>query len=160
MTQNFSQLIKQLKHQRETYGGKLQMSAKQSEIERLSIAIRDKYNIDLAISYKSILSETNGFNENGVFLYGTKTSLIEGYSDRYLDGLLEANQGWHHDKDFSQYLFYADSDMYLFCQSLEIKTLQYSCRARDCFDEIIFETRDENRFFEKIFELALYGYIN
>jgi hypothetical protein len=153
MNENLKILLEQLRKAREEYGDSLQKPATDKEVERLNNAVMENFNIELSSVYKSILLKTNGFNENGVFLYGNETNLIAGYSDRYLEGVMEANETWHEDDDFSNYLFYADSDSYVFVQSLEDK--RYSCRVRDSFDEVIFETNDDNDFFEKIFRLAI-----
>jgi hypothetical protein len=153
MNEKFISLIKQLKETREQYGGYLQKPAANKDIERLNNAVKTKFKMELSAVYKSILLETNGFNENGVFLYGTETDLIEGYWDRSLDGFLEANEVWHENDDFSSYLFYAEADLYVFVQSLKDKS--YLCYARDSFDNPVFKTNDDNDFFEKIFRLAI-----
>ncbi|MDR2906097.1 MAG: YrhA family protein [Helicobacteraceae bacterium] len=152
MNENLKILLEGLRKAREKYGDSPQKPATSKEVEKLNKAVMENFNIELSPVYKSILLKTNGFNENGVFLYGSETNLIAGYSDRYLEGIMEANEIWREDDDFSNYLFYAESDLYLFAQSL--KDQLYSCRARDSFDDVIFETNDDNDFFEKIFKLA------
>ena len=81
--------------------------------------------------------------------------MIQGYPDRYLGGLVEENENWHgFDDDFSKYLFYADSDLYLFGQSIENNL--FTCYAKESFgDYLIFETGNDREFFEKIFRLAI-----
>jgi len=83
-------------------------------------------------------------------VYGSKKSLIEGYPDRHIPGLMDANEDWQY---FSGFIFYADSDLYLFVQSLSEKTFSY--RARDDFDRAIFTTASDGLFFEIILRLAL-----
>jgi hypothetical protein len=152
--ENLKLLIEQLRKIREKYGNSIQKPATNDEIERLNDVIIEQFKIELSPVYKSILSKTNGFNENGIFLYGSETNLIQGHSDRYLEGLMEANEIWHENDDFSNYLFYAESDIYVFVQSFQNKL--YSCHSRDSFDDgPIFETNNDNEFFEKIFKLAI-----
>ncbi len=153
MNKEIKFLIEQLREISEQYGDSLQKSASNKNIEHLNNTIKEMFKIELSPVYQSILLKINGFNENGVFLYGSETNLIQGYSDRYLDGILEANEIWHENDDFSNYLFYAESDLYLFVQSFKNKL--YSCHARDSFDDPIFETNDDYEFFEKIFRLAI-----
>jgi len=154
MNENLRSLIEQLRETRKKYGNSLQIAAIKDDIERINKVVNEKFNIELSPVYQSILRITNGFNENGVFLYGTETNLIQGYSDRYIEGIIEANEIWHEYDDFSNYLFYAESDLYLFVQSFKSKL--YSCHARDSFDnEPVFETNNENEFFETIFRLAV-----
>ena len=155
MNENLISLIEQLREVREEFGNYLQMPAAKEDVERLSNVVKEKFKIELSPIYQSILLKTNGFNENGVFLYGSETSLLRGYSDRYLRGLLETNETWHESYDgFSKYLFYADSDSYLFGQSIENKL--FTCYAKESFGEyLIFETNNDFEFFEKIFRLAV-----
>ena len=54
---------------------------------------------------------------------------------------------------FVGYLLYAESDMYLFVQSLSDKSFSYRSRAR--FEDVIFSTNDNELFFEIILKLAL-----
>lgn len=146
-------LIRKLEEARGKYGDVLQKPATSQIVELLNAEIQRQYNIELSSVYKTILLKTNGFNENGVFLYGAKTKVIEGHSNRYLEGIIEANEIWHENETFSDYLFYAESDMYLFVQSL--KTQLFSCRVRDGFKELVYETSIDSDFFEKIFQLAI-----
>jgi len=155
MNENLLSLIEQLRKAREEYGNFLQRPATKEDVERLNIAVKEKFKIEISSIYKSILLKTNGFNENGVFLYGSKTDLLQGYSDRNLGGLIETNETWHESFDgFSNHLFYADSDSYLFGQSIESKL--FVCYTKENFsDYLIFETSNDNDFFEKIFRLAV-----
>ena len=155
MNENLRLLIEQLRVTREKYGYSLQSAATNEDIERLCHAVKERFEVELSSVYQSILLKTNGFNENGVFLYGSKSALIQGYSDRYLGGLLEENENWHGVMDdLSKYLFYADSDIYIFGQSLENHL--FTCYAKESFgDYLIFETSSDSVFFEKIFRLAI-----
>jgi hypothetical protein len=152
---NLKSLITRLGEVRKKYGSSLQKPTTIEDIERLINAVNEKFGTQLSLVYQRILLITNGFNENGVYLYGSKTALIEGSSDLYLEGLIEANMTWHESYNgFSNHLFYAESDIYLFCQSLENKI--FTCHSKDSFgDYLVFETVDENEFFEKIFKLAI-----
>ena len=155
MNENLRLLIEQLRVTHEKYGNSLQSAATNEDIERLCNAVKERFEIELSSVYQSILLHTNGFNENGVFLYGSKTALIRGYSDRFLGGLLEENENWHGIMDdLSKYLFYADSDIYIFGQSLENNL--FTCYAKESFgDYLIFETDSDSVFFEKILRLAI-----
>ena len=155
MNEKLRLLIEKLREVREEYGKFLQKPATKEDVERLNNAVKEKFKIELSPVYQSILLKTNGFNENGVFFYGTETALLQGYSDRYLGGLIETNETWYESYDsFTNHLFYADSDLYLFGQSLESKL--FTCYTRESFGEnLIFETNNDNEFFEKIFRLAV-----
>jgi hypothetical protein len=155
MSDNLELLIEKLRDIREKYGNSLQKAATPEDVELLNKVVKKKFKIELSPVYQFILLNTNGFNENGVFLYGNKTALIQGYTDRYLGGLVEENETWHgFDEKLSKYLFYAESDSYLFGQSLENKV--FTCYAKESFgDYLVFETSNDSDFFEKIFKLAI-----
>lgn len=155
MNENLESLIGQLKDVQERYGGFLQKPASNESVERLCGVVKERFGTELSPVYRSILLRTDGFNENGVYLYGSETALLQGRSDLHLGGLMEQNEIWHWmSDDISKYLFYADSDLYVFGQSLE--TGSFVCFAKDCIgDYLIFETDSDSDFFERIFRLAV-----
>ena len=110
-----------------------------------------KFNIPSV--FVNILEITNGIDNNGTVLYATERTLINGYEDRYIDGLLEANEEWHTSTDFAAYIFYADSEQYLFVQNIQTKL--FSFHPRDDFERMLFSTTDEELFFQIILECAL-----
>lgn len=137
-------LLDRIEKQNLSYGDKIQPPARSRSIEYLENVVVQKFKIQLSATYKEILLKTDGIDNDGVVLYSSEKSLIVGYKDRYIDGFIEANEEWQSNKNFADYLFYADSDMYLFVQSLNDKTFSY--RPRDRFEDIVFSTGDENLF--------------
>lgn len=149
---NLLGLMRKRKQDRLRY---MQYPATPNEVDVLSRVIRHAYNVELSPVYKSILLETNGFSENGVVLYGTKTRLLEGYKeDMFVDGFPEANENWKHNIDFANHIVYAESDTYLFAQSSQTKL--FSCHTQGDFEEgLLWETPNDNFFFETILKLAV-----
>lgn len=147
---NLENLITKIREQNHKYGDELQQPASSEELDSLERQVNQVFSVNLPPAYIYLLLQTDGLDNDGIVLYSSKKSLIQGYSDRYIPGLLEANEDW---QDFSGYLFYADSDMYLFVQSMTDKTFSY--RSRERFDEVIFSTMDDVLFFEIILKLAL-----
>ncbi|WP_029288209.1 YrhA family protein [Pedobacter sp. R20-19] len=143
-------IISAIKEQHLKYGDQLQSPATTEEINDLESKIRQMFKVELAEAYKKILTQTNGIDNDGIVLYGTKTLPVEGYQNRFVYGLIEANEEWH---DFVDYLFYAESEMYLFVQSLSDESFSY--RSRERFEDVIFSTDDNELFFEIILKLAL-----
>ncbi|QIH34540.1 YrhA family protein [Sphingobacterium sp. DR205] len=103
------------------------------------------YESGISKFYKEILYLSNGLNFNGLFLYGI--------CDKSNLNLIEANEEWHTNKDFAEYIFYADSEQYLFVQNLQTKL--FSFHPRDRFETTLFETTDDELFFQIILECAL-----
>lgn len=147
------ELLNALKTQNEKYGDLLQTAASQDQCLQLSKRVKDEFNLSISEVYIYLLQYTNGFDNDGVVLYSTEKSLINGYDDRYIDGILEANKSWHRNTEMKDFLFYAESEQYLFVQSLENSSLSY--RPRDDFDTIIYKAKNDKEFFEIIIKLAL-----
>ncbi len=150
---NIKYLLEELKQETTKYGEKIQTPLKQSEIDILKNNFKSNFKKNIDEYYLVILSITDGFDNNGVVLYASKTQKIEGYDDRFIDGLLEANALWHKDIDKVSYIFYAESEMYLFFQ--DIQTDVFSCVSRDNLENIIFQTKSSKSFFENIINLSL-----
>lgn len=146
-------LLSALKMQSEKYGDLLQTGASEAQCLQLMEKIKKEFNIDISEVYTCILSYTNGFDHDGVVLYSLEKSLLNGYDDRYIDGIAEANESWHRNIEMRDFLFYAESELYLFVQSLEDSSLSY--RPRDDFNTIIYVIENDEEFFELIIRLAL-----
>lgn len=133
----------------------MQYPAAKDEVDMLFRIIKHKYGMELSPVYKCILLATNGFRENGVVLYGTETRLLEGYKeDMYVEGFQEANENWKHNIDFANHIVYAESDTYIFAQST--LTNLYSCHTQGDFEEsLLWETPNDNFFFETVLKLAV-----
>lgn len=147
------ELLIAVKTQNEKYGDLLQTGASQSQCLQLAEKVKEEFNLNISEVYTYILQYTNGFDNDGVVLYSTEKSLLNGYDDRYIDGLLEANESWHRNAGMKDFLFYAESELYLFVQSLENSSLSY--RPRDDFDTIIYTAENDKEFFKIIIKLAL-----
>lgn len=116
-----------------------------SLINKLEQEVFNRYSKRLPNTYLFILSLTNGINFNGLFFYGN--------SENPAMDFMASNDAWHKNSNFAQYIFYADSEMYLFTQSLNDNLFSY--RYRDDFDTIIYSTTDDKEFFEIILKCAL-----
>ena len=146
-------LMRRIKQENGRY---MQYPATKEEVNALCQIIMKKYGIELSHAYQSILLTTNGFRENGVQLYGTETRLQEGYKKEeiYVEGFLDANEIWKQNIDFTDYIVYAESDTYIFAQSLLTK--KYLCHEQGDFENsFIWETTNDITYFEIILRLAV-----
>ena len=146
-------LMRRIKQENGRY---MQYPASTEEVDVLCQTTKKKFDIDLSRAYQSILLITNGFRENGVQLYGTETKLQEGYKKEeiFVEGFLDANENWKHNIDFADYIVYAESDTYIFAQSLITKN--YLCHEQGDFENsFIWETTNDRTFFEIILRLAV-----
>ncbi|GHT59716.1 hypothetical protein AGMMS50239_07010 [Bacteroidia bacterium] len=140
-------LLKELKQQKLELGYEINLPVSESCLNDTIKKIESLYRLELAKSFRRILKFCDGINFNGVFLYKC------GSTYKTLQNILEANDGWHTYNDFSGHFFYAESDLYLFVQSIE--TGLFSYRPRDNFETVIFSTENDNLFFQIILECAL-----
>lgn len=91
------------------------------DIERTEQAADDELGIDLPTELLDILSEVDGFSENGVSLYGTDQDLPDEQS--YGPTIVAENLSlWSALSDTAEkYLFAGDSDLWYFAFDLESK---------------------------------------
>lgn len=126
-------------------GYEIEKPITETQLFQLENYFQSNYKLNISKAYKSLLFSCNGLNFNGQFIYGM--------SDKGNLNLIEANDEWHTNKDFAEYIFYADSEQYLFVQNIQSKL--FSFHPRDRFESTLFETTDEELFFQIILECAL-----
>ncbi len=90
-------------------------------LERLSEAVRKELSIPLPSSFAHILSQVDGFVENGVSLYGVDAEFRDDQFDSAPGLLAENLVKWSNFAEMIQkYLFFGDSDLWFF--ALELNT--------------------------------------
>ncbi|UIR57811.1 YrhA family protein [Sphingobacterium sp. SRCM116780] len=146
-------LIEKIKDQNLKYGDEIQLPAVSFDLEKLKSLFIQLFKFEIPTTFVKILEITNGIDNNGTVLYATMRALINGYEDRYIDGIFEANEEWHTNAYFAEYIFYADSEQYLFVQNIQSKL--FSFHPRDNFETNLFSTTNEELFFQIILECAL-----
>ncbi len=150
---NIERLLELLKIETEKCKEFLQEPLKEEELQSLKHRFEKTMCSKLDEYYLKILSITNGIDNNGVVLYASETKEIKGYNDRFIEGIIEANDIWHEDIYKKNLIFYAESELYLFYQNT-FNNLFY-CVYRDDFSDIVFKTKNANVFFQKIINLSL-----
>ncbi len=155
---SIKELIKEIEKEQKEYGENIQCPAKKEDIYTLQKEVEDEFDFTLDKVYTKILEVVNGIDSDGTILYATERCLLEGYSDRYIDGLIDANKIWHEDLHKKTFLVYAESDMYLFFQTIE-KNSKFCIVPRDSFDCTVYQTTNSIDFFTKILESCLGRYV-
>ncbi|KFN04740.1 SMI1/KNR4 family protein [Bacillus clarus] len=97
---------------------KLNKPAKDTEVQKLREHIKESFNIDLPNDYEEFLRTVNGFEFDGLIIYGVDSSLLETERDETVYGLLENNKIWYENEWQKEYLFLGDSDIAWFCKKL------------------------------------------
>lgn len=144
-----NELLQRLKKEKERYKELLQPPISSNELTTL----RNNFSEELEDEYIKILTFTNGFDNDGVVLYASFRGLINGYKDRFIDGIIEANKTWHEESEKNKFIFYAESELYLFFKC--IVNGHFYCVYRDDIKTTIFKTEDKNYFFASIIRLSL-----
>lgn len=81
----------------------------------LSRAVQDSFGIAVPNEHLELLAITDGLDWNGLVLFGSKRRLIPGFTDRFAEGLVEANLAYRDNPDFSHYLILGDDGTVVFC---------------------------------------------
>lgn len=107
-------LLKNVSSEKENYGLKMQPPCEECSLLRLKEQVRKEFDAELPDDYSRFLAGTNGMDHNGIVIYGSETSQIEGFDDRLIDGLIDANKT-HRDIDsLKDFLVVGMSDDRLF----------------------------------------------
>ncbi|MED2324762.1 YrhA family protein, partial [Bacillus thuringiensis] len=80
--------------------------------------VKESFNIDLPNEYEEFLRIVNGFEFDGLIIYGVDPSLLETERDETVYGLLENNKIWYENEWQQEYLFLGDSDIAWFCKNI------------------------------------------
>lgn len=138
-------LIEKINSIKKEIGYKVEAPISDLELSKLIDEFNNKYGFAPSKVYLQILALSNGINFNGTFFYGVTES-------NNLD-FMDSNLNWESDFEFKKFIFYADSEQYLFVQNIQSKL--YSFHSRDNFESMLFSTTDEALFFQIILECAL-----
>lgn len=138
-------LIEKINSIKKEIGYKAEAPISDLELSKFIDQFNNKYGFTPPKAYLQILALSNGINFNGTFFYGVTES-------NNLD-FIDSNLNWESDFEFKNFIFYADSEQYLFVQNIQNKL--FSFHSRDNFESILFSTTDEELFFQIILECAL-----
>jgi hypothetical protein len=128
-----------------------------SEADLVSLAERAQAALGASVppEYEAFLRLANGFDFNGCVIYGTATRPIAGHTDRFIEGFVEANEGWRDDEPNVDYLYFGEGDISRYRYHLPSKQYQVADRQSDTvlklvpsFDALIAAALEEHRFTE------------
>jgi hypothetical protein len=109
----------------EPFGRKPGQTATNKDIEQTINQAKKKLNVDLPESYVNFLQFRDGFGFEGLLVYGAVSSKKK--EDFHRD-VIEVNEKWRERKEHKNYMFFADSDMYLY--GLNLLSKQYEQQDR------------------------------
>lgn len=110
MTSTYNSILKKISNDIRSYGGQLQSPAADDEIMNLQMQSKNELGINLPDEYLDLLRITNGIDYNGTVFYATDRSLIVGYDDRYIEGIVSANMFARDVEEMKDYFIFGESD--------------------------------------------------
>jgi len=140
----FNDYLKTIAARMKSYGEHMQPSCSDVDLISLKLRAKQKLGSEIPNGYEQFLKETNGLDWNGLVIYGSERRPIVGYSDRILEGFVEANLDFRDFDPFSDFLIFADDGVALF--TYHIKHDKYEIILRvglsllesfDTFDKLL-----------------------
>jgi len=137
-------LIGQIDEKKNKYNRKLQLGLPEQQLSDLVNDSENELNYNLSNTYLLFLKITDGLDHNGIVIYASKTSELNGLPDRRIEGIVEANKLWREGEN-EMIFIYAESGDYLYIHDLEINKFQIVDRITqdeictfDTFDRLLF----------------------
>lgn len=148
----YEQLLDEATKLMRSFGDDLQAPAGEDLLTDLRKRVRSQLRYDLPDQYLDFLRKANGLDWNGLTVYATGRTLIHGQTDRYLPGLVEANEQWREAGSYrDQVIFAHDGDTnfvwHLKDQAfqLRVQPLDRVTDTAESFDELLMKALEEHR---------------
>jgi hypothetical protein len=122
----YQELLEQIAQERSKYSESMQPPSTPEQISELCEKASVCLGIKLPIEYINFLKLTNGLDWNGLTIYASETSLIAGYCDRYIQGVIEANQIYRQSEGESgmdAYIYYPDRNVYHITERISLRVI-------------------------------------
>ena len=124
----YDRLLEAIKGRKHSYGEDLQPPCSHEDLKSLRIRAKSELDFDIIDGYARFLKKANGLDWNGLVVYASKRAPIVGYSDRFIDGFVEANLAFRDFEPMKDYLVFADDGVVLF--TLHAATNKYEVITR------------------------------
>jgi hypothetical protein len=122
-------LLKRVAEEQLRFGSTPQPPCTPQQLQMVVTRARQELHCALPQEYLDFLEVTNGFDWNGVVIYACERTPIAAHPDRFIDGIIESNQGFRDDSRFSDLLVLGTNGMDLYTQRL-------STKAYEIYDEV------------------------
>lgn len=86
--------LQQIAAKKAKYKGRTQPPAESTQLAALQKQVREQFSYELPETYVALLALSDGVNFNSYTLYASTTLPISGYTDRFIEGFIEANDLW------------------------------------------------------------------
>jgi len=141
------ELLAEIARRKAERKGQLQPPCPPERIQRLRRRCLEHLKANLPEDYASLLGHTDGVDWNGTVFYASETSTIVGYSDRFIEGFVEANLSYRDIPRCERLLVFGESGMEFYAFALD--KLQYQVT-----DQISLYSLEVYPSFEELFQAA------
>ncbi|GIV89786.1 MAG: hypothetical protein KatS3mg055_2304 [Chloroflexus sp.] len=108
---NYKYLLIEIDRRRRLRGKELQPACTKNQLEQLAAKVREELNTELPKDYTELLSYTNGISYNGLVIYASEKSLVQGTQDVFIPGFVEANLLHRSDSYYNDFLIFGEGNM-------------------------------------------------
>ena len=147
----YQQQLQEHLDDKKVYGESGQPPATPAQLQALRDQAKKELGVDLPAEYYRLLETTNGLDSNGLSIYGSERTPIVGYTDRFIQGLVDANLNWWDLESHKRYIFFGDASMSLYVYDREDRKYQILDRSSNdvveefgTFEALIHRALEEN----------------
>ena len=122
------------------------------EIEDLRRRARRELAADVPDAYCRFLALMDGLDWNGLVIYASKTTPIAGYSDRFIEGFVEATREWRDYEENRHLIFFGESGLSQYAYDPSVAEFRVLDRQSNSlierangFDELLFKALSAHR---------------
>jgi hypothetical protein len=114
----YDSLLQTIALRMQPYGERLQPPCSSESLEKLRHPTELELGGDLPDAYLRFLAKADGLDWNGLVVYGSERSPILGYSDRFIDGFVEANLDFRDHEPLNGFYVFAEDGVALYTQRI------------------------------------------
>jgi hypothetical protein len=124
----YDTLLDKIAERKRKYGEGLQPPCSPEDLKSLQRSAKSELDCDIIDECARFLKRANGLDWNGIVVYASKRTPIVGYTDRFIEGFVEANLNFRGFEPMKDYLIFADDGVVLF--TLHAATNKYDVITR------------------------------
>jgi hypothetical protein len=144
----YQQLLARVAEEKRRFGSAPQPPATQEQIQRVVENGSRELHTEVPGDYLQFLSLSNGFDWNGVVIYGAGRNPIGTHPDRSIADIVEMNLNYRDDSRFSDLLVLGSNGM-------DIYTYRISTDRYEIYDEVPHELIESFATFDELMSKAL-----
>jgi SMI1-KNR4 cell-wall len=144
----YQQLLARVAEEKRRFGSAPQPPATEDHIHRVVENVRRELHTELPDAYLDFLRLSNGFDWNGVVIYGAGKNPIGTHPDRSIADIVEMNLNYRDDARFRDLLVLGSNGM-------DIYTYRISTGRYEIYDEVPHELLESFPTFDELMSKAL-----